>query len=83
MVHTSSPVGALSVLGLHKRFGETVAVEDVSFSIELGHIFGFVGSNGAGKSTTMRIILGVLDADRGEVTLAGKVVDSEVRRRID
>lgn len=82
MAHTSSPVGALTVLGLHKRFGESVAVEDVSFSIEPGHIFGFVGSNGAGKSTTMRIILGVLAADRGEVTLAGKVVDSEVRRHI-
>lgn len=83
MAHTSNHVGALSVLGLHKRFGETVAVSNVSFSVQPGHIFGFVGSNGAGRSTTMRIILGVLAADRGDVTLAGKAVDSEVRRRID
>ncbi|GAB93176.1 putative ABC transporter ATP-binding protein [Gordonia rhizosphera NBRC 16068] len=68
--------------GLHKRYGDVVALQDMSFQVEPGEIFGFVGSNGAGKSTTMRIILGVLAADAGRVSLGDHRIDLQTRRRI-
>ena len=55
---------------LTKRYGSVIALDDMSFSVAPGEIFGFVGSNGAGKSTTMRIVLGVLSADSGRVCWA-------------
>src|SRR5436189_190979 len=48
---------------LNKRYGDVVALEDMTFQVHAGEIFGFVGSNGAGKTTAMRIVLGVLAAD--------------------
>ncbi|GAC53035.1 MULTISPECIES: ABC transporter ATP-binding protein [Gordonia] len=72
----------LIVDGLHKRYGDLVALRDMTFHVEPGEIFGFVGSNGAGKSTTMRIILGVLSADAGEVRLGDRPIDLDLRRRI-
>jgi ABC-2 type transport system ATP-binding protein len=54
----------------------------MSFTVAPGEIFGFVGSNGAGKSTTMRIILGVLSADSGRVLLGDSPIDLDTRRRI-
>ncbi|MGI8537730.1 MAG: ABC transporter ATP-binding protein [Mycobacteriales bacterium] len=72
----------LDVQGVSKRYGETVALEDMSFNVAPGELFGFVGSNGAGKTTTMRIALGVLSADSGQVLLGGRPVDLEIRRRI-
>ena len=72
----------LEVRGISKRYGETVALADMSFEVHPGELFGFVGSNGAGKTTTMRIALGVLEADAGDVLLAGRAVDLDVRRRI-
>ena len=74
--------GGLAVIGLDKRFGDLVALHDMTFTVRPGEIFGFVGSNGAGKSTTMRIILGVLAADAGQVTVGGRPVDADARRRI-
>lgn len=50
-----------------KRFGPTVALDDLSIEVPRGRIFGFLGANGAGKTTTMRICLGILQADHGEV----------------
>ncbi|HEY9313245.1 ABC transporter ATP-binding protein [Williamsia sp.] len=67
---------------LTKRYGSLVALDDMSFSVAAGEIFGFVGSNGAGKSTTMRIILGVLSADSGRVMLGESPIDLDTRRRI-
>ncbi|GAA2521015.1 ABC transporter ATP-binding protein [Rarobacter incanus] len=58
----------ISVRNISKSFGATRALDDVSFDIEPGTLTGFVGGNGAGKTTAMRIIIGVLLADRGEVT---------------
>jgi ABC-2 type transport system ATP-binding protein len=57
--------------GLTKRYGETVAVDDLSFTIQPGLITGFLGPNGAGKSTTMRLILGLDRATKGTVTVNG------------
>ena len=73
---------SLIVDGLHKRYGDLIALQDMTFAVPPGEIFGFVGSNGAGKSTTMRIILGVLSADSGEVRLGDRRIDLDLRRTI-
>lgn len=62
----------LEVEGLTKYFGNMAAVDDVSFRIPDGKILGLIGQNGAGKSTTFRLILNFLDADEGEVLWNGK-----------
>jgi ABC-2 type transport system ATP-binding protein len=72
----------LSIRGVSKCFGAVRALDEVSFDVGAGEIFGFVGSNGAGKSTTMRIVLGVLAADAGQVRVDGDPVDLRSRRRI-
>ncbi len=68
--------------GLNKSYGSNLVLDDVSFSVEPGQMFGFCGANGAGKTTTMRIALGLARADAGEVRWQGRTVDLEVRRRI-
>ena len=72
----------LELSGLSKRFGSLQALVDLSLSLNRGEIVGFVGSNGAGKSTTMRIVMGVLAADSGAVTWMGAPVDAAIRRTI-
>lgn len=72
----------LELDGLSKRYGEVVALDELSFEVRPGEIFGFVGSNGAGKTTAMRIVLGVLASDAGEVRFRGAPVTFETRRRI-
>jgi ABC-2 type transport system ATP-binding protein len=72
----------LEIDRLSKSYGEIKALEDMSFDVQAGEIFGFVGANGAGKTTAMRIALGVLDADAGEVRWGGKPVDLDVWRRV-
>lgn len=62
----------LEAKGVHKRFAEVIALEDVSFTLEKGKILGLLGKNGAGKSTMFRIILGILEADKGQVLVGGK-----------
>ena len=78
------PEGAtmLELSHLSKRFGSLQALDDLSLSLDRGEIVGFVGSNGAGKSTTMRIVMGVLAADSGAVTWMGAPVDAAIRRTI-
>jgi ABC-2 type transport system ATP-binding protein len=58
--------------GLTKRYGDTLAVNDLSFTVEPGKITGFLGPNGAGKTTTMRLILGLDHPTSGTVTVSGK-----------
>jgi ABC-2 type transport system ATP-binding protein len=72
----------LEIRGISRRYGQTVAVQDLSFDVRAGELFGFVGRNGAGKTTTMRIVLGVLAPDAGEVRWDGAPLDFAARRRI-
>ncbi len=75
----------ISVAGVSKRFGGTLAVDDVSFAVARGEILGLLGPNGAGKTTTMRILSCFLSADTGSATVAGFDVAAEpleVRRRL-
>ncbi len=58
--------------GLTKRYGETVAVEDLSFRVRPGSVTGFLGPNGSGKSTTMRMIMGLDRPDAGRATIGGR-----------
>jgi ABC-2 type transport system ATP-binding protein len=70
----------LRVAGLTRRFGDHLALDDVTFDVVPGRMTGFVGANGAGKTTAMRIILGVLAATAGEVRWKGELLTQEVRR---
>ena len=67
---------AMEAHGLTKRFGDFTAVDHVSFTIQKGEIFGFLGSNGCGKSTTMKMLTGLLEATEGNATLLGKPIDA-------
>ncbi len=76
---------AIEAEGLTMRFGDFVAVDHVSFRIRRGEIFGFLGSNGCGKSTTMKMLTGLLPASEGRAWLFGHEIDPDdldVRRRV-
>jgi len=76
---------AIRVRGLERRFGDFVAVNDVSFEVGAGEIFGYLGANGAGKSTTIRMLCGLLAATAGAAEVAGVDVvhrPADVRRAI-
>lgn len=62
---------AVLVEGLHKRYGDTVAVDDVSLRVEPGEVLGILGTNGAGKTTTVEAIAGLRAPDRGSVSVCG------------
>ncbi|MEG3766498.1 ribosome-associated ATPase/putative transporter RbbA [Alteromonas sp. 14N.309.X.WAT.G.H12] len=66
---------AIEAKGLTMKFGDFTAVDNVSFTIRKGEIFGFLGSNGCGKSTTMKMLTGLLPQTEGEVWLLGKALD--------
>jgi len=76
---------AIEAKGLTMRFGDFTAVDHVNFRIQRGEIFGFLGSNGCGKSTTMKMLTGLLPATEGEAWLFGRKVNSsdiDTRRRV-
>lgn len=76
---------AIEARGLTMQFGDFVAVDHVSFRIQRGEIFGFLGSNGCGKSTTMKMLTGLLPATDGQAWLFGQPVDPKdmaTRRRV-
>jgi ABC-2 type transport system ATP-binding protein len=62
----------IEVTNLHKRFGQTVALDGLSFTVRPGQVTGFVGPNGAGKSTTMRVILGLDSVEQGSTLVGGR-----------
>jgi ABC-2 type transport system ATP-binding protein len=64
-----------------RRYGDLVALQELSLQVAAGELFGFVGANGSGKTTTMRIVMGVLAADSGEVRWGGAPVTFETHRR--
>ncbi|WP_152052537.1 ribosome-associated ATPase/putative transporter RbbA [Tautonia marina] len=76
---------AIEAQDLTRRFGSFVAVDRVTFRIERGEIFGFLGSNGCGKTTTMKMLTGLLPASEGRAWLFGREVDArdlDTRRRV-
>lgn len=76
---------AIEASGLTRRFDDFTAVDQVSFRIERGEIFGFLGSNGCGKTTTMKMLTGLLPVSAGEASLFGCPVDAEdinIRKRV-
>jgi ABC-2 type transport system ATP-binding protein len=77
---TDEPV--LDVTHLTKSFGTETILDDLSFHIESGEIFGLLGPNGAGKTTMIRIILDIIKSDHGSVKMFGKVFDERFKERI-
>ena len=67
----------LSISHLTKKYGETVAVDDLSLEIKAGEIYGFIGHNGAGKTTTIKAVVGILGFDGGEITINGISVKAD------
>ncbi|HHE5698923.1 TPA: ribosome-associated ATPase/putative transporter RbbA [Citrobacter amalonaticus] len=83
--HAEQEAIAIEAKDLTMRFGNFVAVDHVNFRIPRGEIFGFLGSNGCGKSTTMKMLTGLLPASEGEAWLFGQPVDPkdiDTRRRV-
>lgn len=68
---TPSNSDSISVTNLEKKFGDFVAVNKISFSVKKGEIFGFLGANGSGKSTTIRMLCGIITPTSGEGIVAG------------
>ena len=82
---SSGEAPAIRAENLTRRFGNFVAVNNVSFEIDRGEIFGFLGSNGCGKTTTMKMLTGLLPASEGHAELFGQPVEAgsmETRRRV-
>jgi ABC-2 type transport system ATP-binding protein len=73
---------AVETVGLTKRFGVNVAVDDVDLLVPRGSAFGYLGPNGAGKTTLIRTLLGLTRADRGSTTLLGVAVPADRRRAL-
>ncbi len=72
----------ISVEGISKRFGETQAVDDLTFEVRPGEIFGLLGPNGAGKTTTIRMILDIFKADSGEISILGGEMSENKKSQI-
>ncbi|MFI9406919.1 ATP-binding cassette domain-containing protein [Nocardia sp. NPDC052316] len=78
-VHAIDTCSAVSIEHLSKRFGRTVAVDDLSLTVATGEVFGFLGPNGAGKSTTIRMLIGLIRPSTGNVRVFGSDA-ADVRR---
>ena len=76
---------AIELSGLSKRFGNTLAVDDLSLAVKRGSTFGLIGPNGAGKSTTIKMLMGILRPSAGTVRILGRDVAEEavvVKQRV-
>lgn len=72
----------LKVENVSKYYGDFLAVDNLSFTVDKGEIFGLLGVNGAGKTTTFRMIMGLIDISSGSITLNGKKIDYDVTDKI-
>src|SRR5437588_3402208 len=72
---SAPPVPAVQAVDLTKRYGETVAVDSLSFSIQTGTVTGFLGPNGAGKTTTLRLLVGLARPTQGRALVFGRPYD--------
>ncbi len=72
----------IEVNQITKRFGETLAVDDLSFDVQPGEIFGLLGPNGAGKTTSIRMILDIFEPDSGEISILGGPMTEEKKNHI-
>ena len=75
MTHSASD--SITVTNLEKKFGQFVAVNKITFSVRTGEIFGFLGANGSGKSTTIRMLCGIITPTSGGGTVAGHDIIKE------
>src|SRR5437667_2505187 len=73
---------AVEMSGVTKRFGDVVAVNDISLAVPCGSIYGILGPNGAGKTTSIRMIAGIFGPDEGHLSVLGAVSGVVVRNRI-
>ena len=73
---------AISLTGVTKTFGSTIAVDNLDLAMPLGALYGFIGPNGAGKTTTLRMIMSILFPDRGELSVLGRPAAIEAKDRI-
>ena len=76
----AKPIASIEALELTKRFGDFTAVDQVSFSVPPGQIFGFLGPNGSGKTTTIRMLLGLMKPSSGSASVLGLDVDKDAPR---
>lgn len=74
------PNGSLEISHVSKSFGEKKVLEDINFTINAGVLTGFLGANGSGKTTTMRIIMGLLEPSQGEILYRGEKMTSQHRK---
>lgn len=75
-------MGAIHLRGVTKRFGATTAVDDLTLSVPEGSIYGFIGPNGSGKTTTLRMIMHILLPDQGEIEVLGSRDTAAARDRV-
>jgi len=75
-------VHAVEVASVTKTFGPVIAVDDLSFTVPAGSIYGFIGPNGSGKTTTIRMLLHIIEADRGAIRVFGETLHSACTDRI-
>ena len=72
----------LEIKNLTKKFGENIAVNNISFNVENGKIYGLIGRNGAGKSTTFRMILGIIEPTEGSVLYDNQKIEGDISDKI-
>jgi ABC-2 type transport system ATP-binding protein len=72
----------LDVRGVRKRYGDVVAVDDISFEVKAGEIFGLLGPNGAGKTSLIRMIVDILRPDAGSIQVFGQTMSADLQGRI-
>src|SRR3989442_12335848 len=75
-------MNAIEIRGVTKSFGETRAVDDLTLTVPAASTYGFIGPNGSGKTTTLRMILNILLPDRGEVAVFGETTTRASRDRV-